>query len=373
MLLRRSNLIFKNHKNNVFLINKFSKNVLDLYSPKWVDGFCGTVGNTPLIRLNSVSEETGCDIVCKAEFLQPGGSVKDRAAYYLILDGEKKGLIKPHSNHTIVEGTAGNTGIGLAHVCNTRGYKCVIYLPNTQSKEKIQMLQMLGAEVREVPAVPYDDPNNYNHLAKAYAEEIGGFWTNQFDNIANRHGHFVSTGPEIYNQTDGLIDAFTCSTGTGGTLAGIGQYMKSKNPDIKIVLADPSGSCLYNHFKNNKLERTDGESITEGIGQGRVTKNLEGAPIDDAIHIKDSESIKMMFRLIKEEGIFCGLSSALNVVAAVNVAKQLGPGHVVGTILCDYATRYKSRLFNKEFLEKRGLLSYVPEDSLKLIVDDAEG
>jgi cysteine synthase A len=292
--------------------------------------------------------------------LNPGGSVKDRAALYLIKDAEERGLIR--AGGTVIEGTAGNTGIGLAHICNALGYKCIIYMPDTQSQEKIDALRVLGADVYPVPAVPYDDPNNYNHQAMRHAESLpNSIWTNQFDNTANRRAHIETTGPEIWEQTRGKVDAVTFSTGTGGTLAGVGTYLKSKRDDIQVVLADPQGSVLYNWFTNGKLERSDGLSITEGIGQGRVTNNLEGAPIDSAILVKDIDLLKMTFYLLHEEGFFVGASSGLNVTAAVQVARQLGPGHTVVTCLCDSGQRYYNRLFNRAWLESKGLLDVLPE------------
>nr|XP_002130299.1 cysteine synthase 1 [Ciona intestinalis] len=325
-----------------------------------LEGFYGSVGNTPLIKLHGVSKETGCEILAKAEFLNPGGSVKDRAALFLIKDAQEKGLISPGG--TIVEGTAGNTGIGLAHICNALGYKCVIYMPDTQSQEKIDMLKVLGADVRPVPAVPFDDSNNYNHQARRYAESLpNAVWTNQFDNTANRRAHVVTTGPEIWDQTDGKVDAVTFGSGTGGTMAGVATYLKSKNSAIKTVLADPQGSVLYKWFTEGKLERTDGSSITEGIGQGRVTANMQGAPIDEAICVLDTEAVDMTFRLLHEEGFYVGASSGLNVAAAVKVARGMGPGHIVVTCLCDTGQRYFTRLYSRAWLEQKGLLSAVPE------------
>lgn len=323
-------------------------------------GFVGMVGKTPLIRLNKVSEETGCDITVKAEFANGGGSVKDRAALFLIKQGIDEGRLKPGG--TVVEGTAGNTGIGIAHICNAMGLKCVIYMPNSQSQEKIDMLKLLGAQVFPVPVAPFDDPNNYNHQARRHAESLeNAIWTNQFDNTANRQAHIETTGPEIWQQTNGKVNAVVFGTGTGGTLAGVGMYMKEKSPDVKVVLADPEGSVLYNYFTHGKLERSPGSSITEGIGQGRLTDNLKGAPIDEAMCILDSEAVNMTFRLLSEEGFFVGASSGLNVVAAVKVAKQLGPGHIVTTCLCDTGQRYYARLFNRSWLAEKGLLDSVPE------------
>ena len=317
------------------------------------------MGNTPLIKLNKLSEATGCTIAVKAEYLNPGGSVKDRAALYLIKNAEEKGLLRPGG--TVVEGTAGNTGIGLAHLCKALGYKCVIYMPNNQSQEKIDALKVLGAEVYTVPVAPFENPNNYNHQAKRYAEsQKNAIWTDQFDNVANRQAHIETTGPEIWAQTGGKVDAVTFSTGTGGTLAGVGMFLKSKNPNVKVVLADPQGSVLYNYFSCGVLERTEGSSITEGIGQGRVTENLKGAPIDEALLVLDTEVVDMTFYLLHEEGFFVGASSGLNVAAAVKVAKKLGPGHTVVTCLCDNGQRYYARLFNKQWLQTKGLLKAIP-------------
>ncbi len=318
------------------------------------NGFVGTVGNTPLIRLNSFSEETGCEILGKAEFLNPGGSVKDRAALYIIQEAEEKGLLKPGG--TVVEGTAGNTGIGLAHICNAKGYKCLIVIPNTQSQEKIDALRILGAEVRTVPSVPYKDPNNYVKLSGRLASEMeNAIWANQFDNLANRRSHYETTGAEIWQQTDGKVDAWVTSTGTGGTLAGVAMYLKEKNPAIKTILADPMGSGLYSYIKTGEVHST-GSSITEGIGNSRVTANMQGAPIDDAIQIDDPECVRVVYRLLKEEGLFVGGSTGINVAAAVALAKQLGSGHTIVTILCDSGGRYQSRLFNREWLAAKGLL-----------------
>ena len=318
------------------------------------NGFVGTVGNTPLIRLNSFSQETGCEILGKAEFLNPGGSVKDRAALYIIEDAEKKGLIKPGG--TVVEGTAGNTGIGLAHICNAKGSKCLIIIPNTQSQEKIDALRALGAEVRLVPAVPYRDPNNYVKLSGRIAAEMeNAVWANQFDNLANRQAHYETTGPEIWTQTDGTIDAWVTSTGTGGTYAGVAMFLKEKNPDIKCVVADPMGSGIYSYIKTGEI-KIEGNSITEGIGNSRITANMEGAPADDAIQINDREAIRVVYQLLRKDGLFMGGSTGINVAAAVTLAKQMGPGHTIVTILCDSGSRYQSRIFNPEWLKSKGLL-----------------
>ncbi|MCF2146286.1 cysteine synthase A [Desmonostoc muscorum LEGE 12446] len=317
------------------------------------NGFVGAVGNTPLIRLNSFSEETGCEILGKAEFLNPGGSVKDRAALYIIQDAEEKGLLKPGG--TVVEGTAGNTGIGLAHICNAKGYKCLIIIPDTQSQEKIDALTALGAEVRRVPAVPYKDPNNYVKLSGRVAAELeNAIWANQFDNLANRRAHYETTGPEIWAQTDGKIDAWTAATGTAGTFAGVALYLKKQNPAIKCVVADPLGSGLYSYVKTGEI-KMEGNSITEGIGNGRVTANMEGAPADDAIQIDDQEALRVVYQLLRKDGLLMGGSTGINVGAAVALAKQLGPGHTIVTILCDSGSRYQSRIFNPEWLASKGL------------------
>ncbi|CAD6581233.1 MAG: Cysteine synthase 1 [Tremellales sp. Tagirdzhanova-0007] len=329
-----------------------------------VEGFVGAVGNTPLIRLNRLSTETGCNILAKAEFMSPGGSVKDRAALFLVKDAEEKGLIRPGG--TVVEGTAGNTGIGLAHVCRSKGYKCVIYMPDTQSQEKIDLLRMLGADVRPVPAVAYDNPMNYNHQAARYAETLpNAVWTNQFDNQANREGHLLTTGPEIWDQTDGgKLDAFICATGTGGTLGGVTRYLTEKSGGrVQGWLADPPGSVLFNLVETGKAAREGTGSITEGIGQGRVTHNL--APdlslLSGALHIPDSASINMVYRLLDEEGLYVGASSALNVVAATELAKKMGKGSTIVTILCDGAYRYQARLFSRVWLESKNLVQHIPE------------
>ncbi|MEE3622715.1 cysteine synthase A [Nitrospirillum sp. BR 11752] len=322
------------------------------------DGFIGTIGHTPLIRLEAASKATGCDILGKAEFLNPGGSVKDRAALAIIQDAIQRGALKPGG--TIVEGTAGNTGIGLALVGNAWGFKTVIVMPETQSQEKKDMLRLIGADLRLVPAVPYKDPGNYVHVSRRIAEELaatepnGAIWANQFDNLANREGHRATTGVEIWEQTDGKVDAFTCAVGTGGTLAGVALALKERNPNVRIVMADPMGSALYNWKKTGELVST-GTSITEGIGQARVTANLADAPIDDAVQIPDEEALPLIFDLVKTQGLVLGGSSGINVAAAIRVARDLGPGHTVVTILCDFGTRYQSKLFNPEFLKERNL------------------
>ena len=330
-----------------------------------VEGFLGAVGNTPLIHLKSVSDATGRNIYGKAEFMNPGGSVKDRAALGLLTAAEHSGQLKPGG--TVVEGTAGNTGIGLAHCCAARGYRCVIYMPDTQSQEKVSLLRMLGAEVRPVPAVPFDDPANYNHQAQAFAQETeGAVWTNQFDNTANRDAHFQTTGPEIWAQAEGQLAAFTCASGTGGTFAGVASFLKQQDPSVQTVLADPPGSVLHSWFSEGRLERV-GSSITEGIGQGRVTANMEGAPVDSTVQVDDASTIAMVFRLLKDEGLFLGASTCLNVVAATKVAADLPPGARVVTMLCDGADRYASRLFSESWLKSKGLLDAVPEDCRHLI------
>ncbi len=316
------------------------------------DGFVGSVGNTPLIRLRGPSTLTGCEILGKAEFLNPGGSVKDRAALSIILDAEQRGALKPGG--VVVEGTAGNTGIGLALVGNARGYRTVIIIPETQSQEKKDMLRLCGAELREVPAVPYKDPNNYVHVSGRVAKELGALWANQWDNTANRDAHYRGTGPEIWRQTDGRVDGFVCAIGTGGTLAGTSKFLKEKNPKIRTAAADPMGAAMYAWFKRGEL-KSEGSSITEGIGLGRVTKNIEGAPVDDAYQIPDAEALPLVFSLLREEGLCLGGSSGINVAGAIRLARDLGPGHTVVTVLCDSGTRYQSKLFNPAFLKEKGL------------------
>jgi cysteine synthase A len=316
------------------------------------NGLVDAIGNTPLIRLRGPSEATGCEILGKAEFLNPGGSVKDRAGLYLILDAEKRGVLKPGG--LIVEGTAGNTGIGLAVVGNARGYKTLIVIPKTQSQEKKDMLRLCGAELMEVAAAPYKDPNNYVHVSERVAKERGAFWANQWDNTANADGHYQSTGPEIWAQTGGTVDGFTCAIGTGGTLAGVSRYLKEKNPSIRIAVADPAGAAMYSWFKHGEL-KSEGSSITEGIGQGRVTKNVAMAKVDDAYQIPDAEALPVIFDLAKKEGLVLGGSSGINVAGAMRLARDLGPGHTVVTILADSGTRYQSKLFNRDFLQGKGL------------------
>ncbi|CAD5965089.1 Cysteine synthase 1 [Planktothrix agardhii] len=317
------------------------------------NGFIGTIGNTPLIRLNSFSDETGCEILGKAEFLNPGGSVKDRAALYIIKDAEEKGLLKPGG--TVVEGTAGNTGIGLAHICNAKGYKCLIIIPDTQSSEKMEALRTLGAEVRPVPAVPYKDPNNYVKLSGRLASEMeNAVWANQFDNLANRIAHYETTGPEIWQQTDGKVDAWVAATGTGGTFAGVSLFLKEKNNRIKTVVADPMGSGLYSYVKTGEIT-PQGNSITEGIGNSRITANMQDVLIDDAILVDDQEAVRVVYQLLRKDGLFMGGSVGINVAAAVALAKEMGPGHTIVTVLCDGGARYQSKLFNKEWLQERNL------------------
>jgi len=316
------------------------------------DGLVESIGNTPLIRLRGASELTGCEILGKAEFLNPGGSVKDRAGLYLVLDGEKRGLLK--RGGLIVEGTAGNTGIGLALVGNARGYRTLIVIPNTQSQEKKDMLRLCGAELMEVPAVPYKDPNNYVHVSERVAKERGAFWANQWDNTANADGHYASTGPEIWAQTGGKVDGFVCAIGTGGTLAGVSRFLKEKNRNIRIALADPYGAAMYSWFKRGEL-KSEGSSVTEGIGQGRVTKNVAMAIVDEAYQIPDAEALPLVFDLVRQEGLVLGGSSAINVAGAIRLARDLGPGHTIVTILADSGTRYQSKLFSRAFLEQKGL------------------
>ncbi|MDZ3835833.1 MAG: cysteine synthase A [Rhodospirillales bacterium] len=321
-------------------------------------GFVDAIGNTPLIRLHKASELTGCEILGKAEFLNPGSSVKDRAALAIVLDAEERGAIEPGG--LIVEGTAGNTGIGLALVGNARGYRTLIVIPETQSQEKKDMLRLCGAEVREVPAVPYANPDNYVKLSGRLAEELaksephGAIWANQFDNVANRAGHYRTTGPEIWAQTDGRVDGFVCAVGTGGTLAGVGAYLKERKPAVRIGLADPTGAALYHYYRFGSL-KAEGESITEGIGQGRITANLEGALVDHAYRIEDAEALEIVFGLLSHEGLCLGGSSGINVAGAMRLARELGPGHTIVTILCDYGTRYQSKLYNPAFLRSKGL------------------
>ncbi|MGY8700833.1 MAG: cysteine synthase A [bacterium] len=322
------------------------------------NNFLEAVGNTPLIKLLKASEMTGCNILGKAEFLNPGGSLKDRAAKAIVIDAEKRGLLKPGG--VIVEGTAGNTGIGLTLVGNSLGYRTVIVIPETQSQEKKDMLRLCGADLREVPAVPYRDENNYvkvsGRLAEEFAqkEENGAIWANQFDNVANRQGHYENTGPEIFEQTDGKVDAFICSVGTGGTLAGTGMSLKERNKDIIIALADPLGAALHSFYTTGEFSSW-GDSITEGIGQGRITANLKDAPVDLSFQIPDEEALPICFALLKDEGLCLGGSSAINVAGAIRLAKEIGPGKTIVTILCDSGIRYQTKLFNPVFLREKNL------------------
>ncbi len=322
------------------------------------NGIVEAIGHTPLIKLQRASAATGCTILGKAEFMNPGQSVKDRAALFIIQDAVKRGALKPGG--VIVEGTAGNTGIGLALVGNALGFRSVIVIPDTQSQEKKDMLRLCGAELVEVPAVPYSNPNNYVKLSGRLAEQLakseknGAIWANQFDNVANRQGHAETTGPEIWEQTDGKVDGFTCAVGTGGTLAGVAIALKARNPKIRIALSDPFGAALYSYYTTGEL-KAEGSSITEGIGQGRITANLESAPIDIAYRIPDDEAVTEIFDLLEHEGLCLGGSSGINIAGAVRLAKELGPGHTIVTVLCDYGTRYQSKLFNPEFLKEKGL------------------
>jgi cysteine synthase A len=321
-------------------------------------GIVNAIGNTLMIRLQRASELSGCVILGKAEFMNPGQSVKDRAALFIIRDAEKQGLLRPGG--VIVEGTAGNTGIGLALVGNALGYRTVIVIPETQTQEKKDMLRLCGAELIEVPAVPYANPNNYVKVSGRIAERLaqsepnGAIWANQFDNVANRDGHIITTGPEIWTQTEGRVDGFICAVGTGGALAGVGIALKERNPKVTIGLADPMGAALYSYYTQGEL-KAEGSSITEGIGQGRITKNLEGFRPDVAFQIPDEEAIPLVFELLEHEGLCLGGSSGINVAGAIRLATELGPGHTIVTVLCDYGTRYQSKLFNPEFLRSKNL------------------
>jgi len=317
------------------------------------------IGNTPLVRLRGPSEATGCDILGKCEFMNPGGSVKDRAAKFMVLDAEERGQLKPGG--VIVEGTAGNTGIGLALVGNARGYRTIVTMPDTQSREKKDALRLVGAEVRAVPAVPFSDPGNYVHVAERLAEELaesepgGVLYANQWDNPANGEGHYRSTGPEIWAQTNGAVDAFCCAIGTGGTLSGVGRYLKEMNASVTIAVTDPLGSCMYHWFRDGRMERTEGGSISEGIGQGRETGNVARVPADRAYRVPDQDALPVVFDLLKDEGLCLGGSSGINVAGAMQLARELGPGHTIVTILCDFGQRYQSKLWNVEYLQARGL------------------
>jgi cysteine synthase A len=322
------------------------------------DTLTDAIGNTPLIALRKASEQTGCTILGKAEFMNPGGSVKDRAAKYIILDAEARGELEPGG--VIVEGTAGNTGIGLALLGNARGYRTVIAIPDNQTREKMDTLRLFGAELHAVPAVPFKNPENYVHQAARLAEELakteahGVLYANQWENLSNADGHYRSTGPEIWQQTNGTVDAFCCAIGTGGTISGVGRYLKERNPNIVIALTDPLGSCMFNHYTHGEL-RSEGNSITEGIGQGRITANIAAAPVDDAFQVSDEEALPVIFDLLSEEGLCMGGSTGINVAGAIQLAKQMGPGHTIVTILADFGTRYQSKLFNPVFLREKGL------------------
>jgi cysteine synthase A len=322
------------------------------------NGIVEAIGNTPLIRLQRASDLTGCTILGKAEFMNPGQSVKDRAALFIIRDAERRGALRPGG--VVVEGTAGNTGIGLALVGNALGYRTVIVIPETQSQEKKDMLRLAGAELVEVPAAPYANPNNYVKVSGRLAERLaasepnGAVWANQFDNVANREAHLETTGPEIWEQTDGRVDGFICAVGSGGTLAGVGMALKQRNPAVVIGLADPMGAALYSYYTDGEL-KSSGSSITEGIGQGRITRNLEGAPVDAAFQIPDEEAVAIVFDLLEHEGLCLGGSSGINVAGAIRLARRLGPGHTIVTVLCDSGTRYQSKLFNPAFLREKGL------------------
>ncbi len=324
----------------------------------YLNGLVESIGNTPLIKLRKASALTGCTILGKAEFLNPGGSVKDRAALFIIQDAEVRGAL--HPGGLIVEGTAGNTGIGLALVANACGYRTLIVIPNSQSQEKKDMLRLCGAELMEVAPAPYKDPGNYVRVSERIASELsttdphGVLWANQWDNLANRDAHIRGTGPEIWAQTEGHIDGFVCAIGTGGSLSGIAEFLKSKNPQIVTAVADPPGAAMYSYFSTGEL-KSEGSSITEGIGQGRITKNIEGAKIDRAYQIPDAESVQIVFDLLREEGLCLGGSSGVNVAGAIRLARDLGPGHTIATLLCDSGTRYQSKLFNPTFLREKGL------------------
>ena len=325
-------------------------------------GVDGHVGNTPLIRLSRLSKLTGCEILGKAEFMNPGGSVKDRAAYGIITDAEKQRLLEPGG--TIIEGTAGNTGIGLTMIGHARGYRTVIVIPETQSPEKISLLRTLGAKVIAVPEKPYRDPENYNHIARRLAEERGWFWANQFDNISNREAHYRSTGPEIWKQTKGQVSAFVAAVGTGGTLAGAALYLKKQNPKVAAVCPDPFGAAMWSWFTNGNTDTNDGDSFAEGIGQTRVTKNIAGITVDQAYRIDDQTALTIICHLLREEGLFLGLSSGINIAGAVRFAKERGPGQTIVTILCDSGHKYQSKLFNSDWLATNHLNPGLPFESI---------
>lgn len=325
---------------------------------KTSDTVIDAIGNTALIKLRKASELTGCTILGKAEFMNPGGSIKDRAAKYIILDAESRGELRPGG--VIVEGTAGNTGIGLAMVANARGYRTVITIPETQAEEKKDALRLMGAELHQVPAVPFKNPGNYVHVAQRLAVELaktephGVLYANQWENTDNGDGHYRSTGPEIWKQTGGQVDAFCCAIGTGGTISGVGRYLREQNSSIVVAVTDPMGSCMYNYYKHGEL-RAEGGSISEGIGQGRITANIASAPVNEAVQVTDAEALPVLFDLLSEEGLCLGGSSAINVAGAIKLAKIMGPGHTIVTVLCDSGTRYQSKLFNPEFLRGKGL------------------
>jgi cysteine synthase len=323
------------------------------------DGIVDAIGNTPLIKLERASAETGCEILGKAEFMNPGQSVKDRPARQMILEAEKRGEIRPGG--LVVEGTAGNTGIGLALVANARGYRTLIVIPQTQSQEKKDTLRLCGAELVEVPALPYSNPNNYQHVARRLADELrkterlGVFYADQWNNLDNRKAHYQSTGPEIWEETDGKVSGFICAIGTGGTIAGVSSYLREKKKDIVIGIADPRGAAMYNLFAHGEAKASDGGSITEGIGLGRVTRMIEGIQVDKSYLIPDEEAVPIIFDLLEHEGLCLGGSSGINVAGAIRLAKDLGPGHTIVTVLADYGTRYQSKLFNPQFLRSKNL------------------
>ncbi len=331
-------------------------------SPRQYQGIESHIGNTPLIRLRKLSELTGCEIVGKAEFMNPGGSVKDRAALGIILDAEREGRLRP--GETIVEGTAGNTGIGLTVVGHAKGYRTVIVIPETQSPEKISLLRTLGADLLIVPEKPYSDPENYNRIAQRLAVEKGWFWANQFDNTANRHAHFASTGPEIWNETAGEVSAFVSAIGTGGTLAGTGLYLKERRKEIALICADPYGAAMWSWFMRGHTDIKDGESYAEGIGQTRVTKNLDGVVVDRAYRVTDQSALTIIYQLLRDEGLFLGLSSGINIAGAVKYARESGPGETIVTILCDSGHKYQSKIFNTQWLAEHNLCSDRPVESV---------
>lgn len=338
----------------ISVVPEFFFNAMNQTSNTVIDA----IGNTPLIKLRKASELTGCTILGKAEFMNPGGSIKDRAAKYIILDAESRGELRPGG--VIVEGTAGNTGIGLAMVANARGYRTVITIPESQAEEKKDALRLLGAELHQVPAVPFKNPENYVHVAARLAGELaktephGVLYANQWENTDNGDGHYRSTGPEIWQQTEGQVDAFCCAIGTGGTISGVGRYLREQNSSIVVAVTDPLGSCMYNYYKHGEL-RAEGNSISEGIGQGRITANIASAPVNEAIQVGDTEALPVLFDLLSEEGLCLGGSSAINVAGAIKLAKIMGPGHTIVTVLCDSGTRYQSKLFNPDFLRGKGL------------------